>query len=105
MPPTQNGTIVNISTRIVLGDEIEILKILEDSKGSKTISISLVESRNGSFGKDDKGLTRKTKCYSKKVQPHDAHIVFLKAVYNRHYVNLFKVNYLIINTLQFLQFS
>jgi len=51
IPSTQNGTIVNIATRIVLGDEIEILKILEQSKRSNTISTSFVESRNGSFGK------------------------------------------------------
>ena len=78
----ENGTIVNISTRIVLGDEIEILKILEESKRSNTISTSFVESRNGAFRKDNKRLARKTKCHSKKVEPHDAHIIFLKAVYN-----------------------
>ena len=27
-------------------------------------------------------MTRKTKCHSKKIEPHDAHIIFLKAVYN-----------------------
>ena len=78
----ENGTIVNISTRIVLGDEIEILKILENSKRSNTISTSFVESRNGSFRKDNKRLTRKTKCHSKKIEIHDAHIIFLKNVYN-----------------------
>lgn len=78
----ENGTIVNISTRIVLGDELEILKILENSKRSNTISTSFVESRNGAFRKDNKRLTRKTKCHSKKIEPHDAHIIFLKAVYN-----------------------
>lgn len=78
----ENGTIVNISTRIVLGDEIEILKILEKSERSNTVSTSFVESRNGAFRKDDKRLTRKTKCHSKKIEPHDAHIIFLKTVYN-----------------------
>jgi IS1 family transposase len=78
----KNGTIINISTRIVLGDEIEILKILENSERSKTISTSFVESRNGAFRKDNKRLTRKTKCHSKIVEPHDAHIIFLKAIYN-----------------------
>jgi IS1 family transposase len=88
----ENGTIVNIATaaaaaRIVLGDEIEILKILEQSKrsniiGRRSASTSFVESTNGSFRKDDKRLTRKTKCHSKKIEPHDAHIIFLKAVYN-----------------------
>ena len=78
----KNGTIINISTRIVLGDEIEILKILEKSERSNTVSTAFVESRNGSFRKDNKRLTRKTKCHSKKIEPHDAHIIFLKAVYN-----------------------
>lgn len=71
----------------MLGDEIEILKILEQSKRSNTIgrrsaSTSFVKSRNGAFRKDDKRLTRKTKCHSKTIEPHDAHIIFLKAVYN-----------------------
>ena len=56
----ENGTIINISTRIVLGDEIEILKILEKSNRSNTVSTSFVESRNGAFRKDNKRLTRKT---------------------------------------------
>jgi hypothetical protein len=78
----ENGTIVNISTRIVLGNELEILAILDKSKRCKTISTSFVESRNGSYRKDNKRQTRKTKCHSKKIKPHDAHVIFLKSVYN-----------------------
>jgi hypothetical protein len=78
----QNGKVINISTRIVLGDELQILQILDESHRSNTVSTSFVESRNGAFRKDSKRLTRKTKCFSKKVEPHDAHIIFLKAVYN-----------------------
>jgi hypothetical protein len=78
----ENGKVVNITTRIVLGNEIEILEILENSERCKTISTSFVESRNGAFRKDNKRQTRKTKCHSKKVEPHDAHVIFLKSVYN-----------------------
>lgn len=78
----ENGKVVDISTRIVLGDELEVLEILENSERCKTISTSFVESRNGAFRKDNKRQTRKTKCHSKKIEPHDAHVVFLKGVYN-----------------------
>ena len=61
---------------------MEILDILERSKRCKTISTSLVESRNGAFRKDNKRQARKTKCHSKKIETHDAHVVFLAAVYN-----------------------
>jgi hypothetical protein len=78
----QNGKVVSIKRRIVLGDELKILEILEESDRCKTISTSFVESRNGSFRKDNKRQARKTKCHSKKTEPHDAHVIFLKAVYN-----------------------
>ena len=77
-----NGKVVSITTRIVLGDELEILEILAKSERCKTISTSFVESRNGAFRKDNKRHTRKTKCHSKRIEPHDAHVVFLKCVYN-----------------------
>lgn len=78
----KNGKITNISTRIVLGNELEILDILDKSKRSKTISTSFVESRNGAYRKDDKRLCRKTKCHSKKIEPHDAQIEVITHVYN-----------------------
>lgn len=78
----QNGQVVNIKTKIVLGDELQILEILANSERCKTISTSFVESRNGAFRKDNKRQTRKTKCHSKKIEPHDAHVIFLKTVYN-----------------------
>jgi len=78
----KNGKVVNISTRIVLGDELQILEILDTSERCKTISTSFVESRNGALRKDNKRQARKTKCHSKKIEPHDAHVIFLKAVYN-----------------------
>lgn len=73
---------MSISTRIISGDELEILDIIDKSPRCKTVSTSFIESRNGAFRKDCKRLTRKTKCHSKKIEPHDAHISFLKGVYN-----------------------
>ena len=78
----QNGKVVSISTRIISGDELEILDVIDKSPRCKTISTSFIESRNGAFRKDCKRLARKTKCHSKKIEPHDAHIIFLKSVYN-----------------------
>ena len=78
----ENGTVVKVSTRIVLGDELEILDILDRSERCNTISTSFVESRNGAFRKDNKRQARKTKCHSKKSETHDAHVIFLKGIYN-----------------------
>jgi hypothetical protein len=41
-----------------------------------------VESRNGAYRKDNKRHTRKTKCQSKRIEPHDAQVIFLKGIYN-----------------------
>lgn len=41
-----------------------------------------VESTNWASGKDNKGLTHKTNGYWKIIEPHDADMIFLKAVYN-----------------------
>jgi IS1 family transposase len=76
------GKIEEITTRIVLGDEREILLLLEDAKRSKTINTVFVESRNGKFRKDNARLIRRTLCHSKKAVYHDAHIDFLTQVMN-----------------------
>jgi hypothetical protein len=78
----ENGTVVRVSSRIILGDELEILDILDRSERCNTISTSFVESRNGAFRKDNKRQARKTKCHSKKSETHDAHVIFLKGIYN-----------------------
>lgn len=76
------GRIEEISTRIVLGDEIEILLLLQDAWRCKTINTVFVESRNGKFRKDNARLIRKTLCHSKKALYHDAHIGFVAQVMN-----------------------
>lgn len=76
------GRIEQISTRIVLGDETEILLLLQDAKRCKTINTVYVESRNGKFRKDNARLIRKTLCHSKRALYHDAHIDFVTQVMN-----------------------
>ena len=76
------GKIEEITTRIVLGDEGEILLLLLDAKRCKTINTVYVESRNGKFRKDNARLIRRTLCHSKKAVFHDAHIDFVAQVMN-----------------------
>lgn len=76
------GNLKSITTRIIIGDEAEILKIIRKRGRSKTINTSFVESRNGKYRKDDARLIRKTMCHSKKAKYHDAHADFLTAVFN-----------------------
>jgi IS1 family transposase len=81
------GKIEAISTRIVLGDEREILNILHDANRCKTINTDYVESRNGKYRKDNARLIRKTLCHSKKGIFHKAHIEFLTQVFNYTRIN------------------
>ena len=60
------GKLLDITTRIIIGKEEEIMKIITASGRSKTINTSYVESRNGKYRKDDARLNRKTMCHSKK---------------------------------------
>lgn len=78
----EKGRIVKISTRIVLGDEVEILNKLYDAKRCKTINTDYVESRNGNYRKDNARLIRKTLCHSKQAQYHDASILLLTQIFN-----------------------
>ena len=72
----------SITTRIIIGNKQEIMKIIQKSGRSKTINTSFVESRNGKYRKDNARLIRKILCHSKKPNYHDAHANFLTAVFN-----------------------
>jgi len=74
--------LVEIEKRVVLGDEEEILSIIRGERRGKTINTSYVESRNGNYRKDNKRLTRRSQCHSKKTNFHDAQIDWITAVYN-----------------------
>ena len=76
------GKIESISTRIVIGQEEQIMDIIQKGGRSKTINTSFVESRNGKYRKDNVRLNRKTMCHSKKTKYHDSYIDFLTVVFN-----------------------
>lgn len=78
----KKGRLEEVSTRIVLGNELKILELLDQAKRCKTINTVYIESRNGKLRKDDARLIRKTLCHSKKVIYHDAHIDFVVQVMN-----------------------
>ena len=79
----KKGRIEAIETRIIKGEEAEILAIIAaTSRGATKINTSFVEGKNGTYRKDNARLNRKTACHSKKAIYHDAHINFLTAVFN-----------------------
>ena len=78
----EKGKLVSLETRVIIGNEEGILqKIIAEGRGN-VINTSYVESRNGNYRKDNKRLTRKTQCHSKKIGVHDAQIDFITAIYN-----------------------
>ena len=77
------GRIEKIETRIIKGEEQEILDIIAaTSRGATKINTSFVEGKNGTYRKDNARLTRKSACHSKKAIYHDSHIYFLTGVFN-----------------------
>jgi len=78
----KKGKLTGLETRVILGQEQEILDIIQSKGRGKTINTSYVESRNGNYRKDNKRLARKTQCHSKRVDIHDAQINWITAVYN-----------------------
>lgn len=78
----ENGRLSAIEKRVIFGSEKEILRIIKEEGRGEQMNTSYVESRNGKYRKDNKRLTRKTMCHSKKVKVHDAHIDWMTGVYN-----------------------
>ncbi len=78
----KKGKPIDIEKRVILGDKKEIPDIIQTKGRGKTVNTSYVESRNGNYRKDNKRLTRKTQCHSKRCDIHDAQIDFITAVYN-----------------------
>lgn len=78
----KKGVLESIEERIIFGEEEEILEIIREEGRGKKLNTSYVESRNGNYRKDNKRLTRRSQCYSKKVIYHDAQIDWITAVYN-----------------------
>jgi IS1 family transposase len=79
---SRRGKITKVTTRIVLGDELEILDTLDNAQRCKTVNTDYVESRNGKYRKDTARLIRRTLCHSKKFIFHKAAIDFCTQVFN-----------------------
>jgi len=78
----ENNRLIEIEKRIIFGCEEEILQIIRSEGRGNTINTSYVESRNTNYRKDNKRLTRRSQCHSKKKEFHDAQIDWITAVYN-----------------------
>lgn len=76
------GRLVDVEQRILRGTAAESLAIIRAEQRGQTLNTSYVESRNGNYRKDNKRLTRRSACHSKKVAIHDAHIDLLTGIYN-----------------------
>lgn len=77
------GRLESIETRIIKGEEQEILDIIAaTSRGATKINTSFVEGKNGTYRKDNARLARKSACHSKKAIYHDSPIFFLTGVFN-----------------------
>ena len=75
------GNIIEWQNRIIIGEESEILEIIEKtSRGATQVNTSYVEGENCVYRKDNARLTRKTICHSKKAENHDGQIYFLTLV-------------------------
>ena len=68
----------SISIRIKRNNSVTI----PTARRGKTINTSYVESRNGTYRKDNKRLTRRSVCQSKEVILHDAQIDLMTGIYN-----------------------
>ena len=77
------GKIIAWQRRIIIGEEAEILEIIEQtSRGATQINTSYVESKNCVYRKDNARLGRKTTRHSKEAKNHDGQIYFLTGVFN-----------------------
>jgi hypothetical protein len=76
------GKLIELETRVILGEESAILEIIESEGRGSRINTSYVESRNGNYRKDNKRLARESQCHSKRIDVHDAQINWITAVYN-----------------------
>lgn len=78
----EKGKVIEITEKIVYGNEEEIRKILEASPVSKSINTSFVERQNGTIRSKVSRLVRRTYSFSKKISRHEAHLAIYFVYYN-----------------------
>lgn len=76
------GRVVKVTTRVVFGTLVAVLAALAVSLVSKVVNIAFVERHNGSDRNRNRRKVRKTCCFSKDWQVHEAMSYFTMCSYN-----------------------
>jgi IS1 family transposase len=78
----ENGRVVKVSTRVVWGTLVAVLAALLLSRVSRKVNTVFVERHNGSDRNRNRRKVRKTCCFSKDWQVHEAMTYFTMYSYN-----------------------
>jgi IS1 family transposase len=78
----ENGRVVKVTTRVVFGTVVAVLAALAVSLVSKVVNTVFVERHNGSDRNRNRRKVRKTGCFSKDWQVHEAMTYFTMYSYN-----------------------
>ena len=78
----ENGRVVKVTTRVVFGTVAAVLAALALSLVSKVVNTVFVERHNGSDRNRNRRKVRKTCCFSKDWQVHEAMTYFTMYSYN-----------------------
>jgi IS1 family transposase len=78
----KNGRVVQVTTRVVFGTLVAVLAALAVSLVSKIVNTVFVERHNGSDRNRNRRKVRKTGCFSKDWQVHEAMTYFTMYSYN-----------------------
>lgn len=78
----ENGRVVKVTTRVVFGTMVAVLAALAVSLVSKVVNTALIERHNGSDRNRNRRKVRKTCCFSKDWEVHEAMTYFTMYSYN-----------------------
>jgi IS1 family transposase len=78
----KNGRVVRVTTRVVFGTLAAVLAALAQSRVSKVVNTVFIERHNGSDRNRNRRKVRKTCCFSKDWQVHEAMTYFTMSSYN-----------------------
>lgn len=78
----KNGRVIKVETRVVFGTLVAVLAALALSLVSKVVNIAFVERHNGSDRNQNRRKVRKTYCFSKDWEVHEAMTYFTMYSYN-----------------------
>ena len=78
----KQGKIEHVETKIVFGNQKDVNEALKNSKASKNINTSFIERQNGTDRNRNARKVRKTLCFSKEPEQHNAMTYFTMYSYN-----------------------